>query len=185
MATRGINFVLDRRRQLSASQSKDMRLFRQSLLVLGLTIMVLVGLLVSRLALSQVTKSVKSEQQRLRGTLTQQSAFEAQYLTFIEKLQLITRLFGERADKQAALSFFKTLFGDSVQIAGLQYEDVSQELTFSIRVPNVFMLDGVFAKLTSEELRQNYPRIEKKNLSRSSDGSYNLQLLVKLGKVGN
>jgi len=162
---------------------KDTQILKQAGIGFGVIIVLMVALLIGNWTMSRQLTNLLAKQESTRQTIQSQADLELKYLVFVEKLNILHQLFADRQGKQEALAFFRSLFvGGEVKIAGLKYDDTDQQLTFSIRSDSIFSLDQVFDVLKSDQVKQKYPSIDKKGLSRSNDGSYSLQAIVQMGQ---
>ena len=181
MATQ-INFVSERRKVLTTLEEQDRNWFQIALkVVIACFVLFLVGL-GFRLYFMYQVKGVVDQQQLTRQAILSQEALEKEYTVFAHKLEELTLLYGRRADKQEALQFFNQLFGPDVKVSEIDYSSDGKEdiLSFTLRARSVFVLDEVFDKLGSAEVRDKFNGIQKDTLRRSNDGSYGMQITLVL-----
>ena len=167
---------------MASIQERDRALLIKIGIAFGLIVALSVGALITNWMMGRNLKELESQQLATKQTIQSQASQEISYLTFVEKLKVLSKLFADRKGKQEALAFFRNLFSDDVKIAGLQYVGEDRQLLFSIRANSIFTLDQVFDVLGSDQVKTKYPKIEKKGLRRSGDGSYSLQATVQVGE---
>lgn len=174
-----INFVKDRRKKLTAQQQLDHKLFRIASYVLAGCFAVFLVVIGARLYFARSAQAVIDDQTAVKRAIENKEEIEADYSIFAQKLKVLSELFGQRKNKQEALLFFGDVFGPDITVSGIDYT-ASEDgiLSFTIKAPSVFYLDGVFDVLEGEEVTTKYSRVQKSTLNRASDGSYSLKLTV-------
>lgn len=178
--SRNINFVQDRAKRAKVQDDQDVKLFKKTLVALVIGGVLLLLTLGARGVFSfQLSRAEKEYEQTSQG-LSIYAERETLFKQFIGKVTVLTEVFGARRNKQEALAFFRTLFDEGVSISGLSYNDEDTELSFSLTAKSVFILEAVITRLDSPEIRQRYPTISRDSLRRSSDGTYDLNITVKL-----
>lgn len=178
---RGINFIYERRKQLTQTQLKDQQYFRWSMIGLGVVVGVLLIIIGVRTFFVFEMRKVQDSQATTRQAIQNQEQVEKDYTIFAHKLKALTKLFGQRKLKQDALVFFGQVFGDAAVVKTIDYSSASTNaLSFSIETASVFTLDRVFSILSQDQVTEVYPTIKKKLLNRGSDGAYELELTVTL-----
>jgi Tfp pilus assembly protein PilN len=178
---RTINFVRDRRIDLGKQEKQDQQLFKSVVLaMLGLGALIVIAVAISLFFKSRVT-SLQRQQKTAQQEIAAQVELEESYTVFANKLKILTELFGKRKEKQEALVYFSKLFGPNVMISQLSYESKKEVLSFVLKSRSVFVLEEVMNILESDVVIGKYPRVAKESLSRSADGSYNMQLSLEFG----
>lgn len=178
---RTINFVRERRRNLSNQEVEDRRVLKYviwGLFVLGGVILLIVS---ARLFLLYQIKNIKAEQKAVEQQIVQKEAIEKQYTIFANKLTILTELFGKRKEKQEALAYFSSLFGEDVIISQLSYTAGDEVLSFVLEANSIFTMEDVFTIISSDQVKQRYPMIQKNGLRRGEDGSYGMQVTLVFG----
>ncbi len=175
-----INFVADRQKRLKVQQEKDKPLLKKIGVFLAATFMLTGIILAIQIYFNFEKNQVIANQKKVQAAIDERKEVEQKYAIFFQKLSALTQLFGERQNKQEALAYFRNLFGDGVTVTGLTYNETDQELTFSLLSPSVFTLEKIFTTLNSEAVKNKYSQVVRHNLARSDNGSYSMQLTVKL-----
>ncbi len=173
-----INFIKERRKLLVKERSKDRKLFLVSGVVLLLVILISIALLGVNFWLVNQIKASKQTQIQLNRVIEDNQSVELEYSVLIDKLKIITELFGVRQKKQEALAYFSSLFGDDVIVSNIRYLSDDGSLMFSLQVPSVFQLDEVLNLLDSNEMKQKFTQIQKQGLSRNKSGEYTVKVNV-------
>ncbi len=176
-----INFVGDRRKRLSRLQKQDKKIMQIATNILVVVFIIFLVVLGLRVFYLFRVKKIKDEQKNVKQIILSHEDIEKEYVVFAQKLKQLTVLFGKRKDKQDALVFFSHIFGDDVIVSGIDYSSADEDVvSFTIKTPNVFVMDRVFQKLASEQVASVYPKIAKSNMNRSDTGNYTLNLAVVL-----
>ncbi len=175
-----INFVAQRQKRLKLRQEKDRPLLKKMIIFLAVTVFLTGITLAVQIYFNFEKNQVLASQKKIQSAIDGRQETDQRYATFFHKLSILTQLFGERQNKQEALLYFRNLFGEGVSVTGLSYNETDQQLTFSILSPSVFNLEKVFSTLQSEALKAKYPQVSRRNLARSDNGSYSMQLTVDL-----
>ncbi|MBP9820213.1 hypothetical protein KBC79_05785 [Candidatus Woesebacteria bacterium] len=178
---RNINFVRERQRRLTQLEIRDRIIFRWVLIIFtGILVAVTIAVGIRFFFVYRVNKAT-TEQQALRKTIGTKESVEKTFTIFSYKLKTLTELFGKRKEKQDALAYFSTLFGPDVIIRQLSYAEEDETLYFTLEAKNVFVLDEVFTKMSSTEVKNKYPTIKKESLRRSGNGKYGMNVMIALG----
>lgn len=178
---RNINFVRERQRRLTQLEIRDRIVFRWVLIIFtGILVAVTITVGVRFFFVYRVNKTT-TEQQTLRKTIGTKESVERSFTIFSYKLKTLTELFGKRKEKQEALAYFSTLFGPDVIIRQLSYAEEDETLYFTLEAKNVFILDEVFTKMGSPEVKSKYPTIQKESLRRTGNGKYGMNVMITLG----
>lgn len=178
---RTINFVRERRRNLTRQEQDDRKILKFvtfGLFGLGALILVIVA---TRLFLLYQIQSVQNQQKQVQASITEKIQIEEQYTIFANKLKILTELFGKRKEKQEALAYFSSLFGSDVIINQLSYKAGDEVLSFVLQSTSIFTMEEVFNIISSNEVTSRYPTIKKESLRRSLDGSYGMQVTLYFG----
>ncbi|NCN24202.1 MAG: hypothetical protein COU65_02045 [Candidatus Pacebacteria bacterium CG10_big_fil_rev_8_21_14_0_10_42_12] len=181
---KNINFVRDRQRWVEKAQSQDQKLMLFSSIALGIIAVVGIVAGISHFLLNRSLASIVAEQKSTKTAILAEQPIEESYTVFAQKLRVLTELFGNRQNKQEALTFFSNFFGPGVIISQLSYSgDNNEILTFSLSAQDIFTMERVFEKLKSPELLSEYPDITRGGLSRNDAGVYSLKLTVILPEI--
>lgn len=178
---RSINFVRERQRRLTQLEIRDRALLRWVLMVfIGVVVAVVSTVGVRFFFVYRVTQTT-SEQQTLRKGIQSKESIEKSFTVFTYKLKTLTELFGKRKEKQEALEYFSSLFGPDVIIRQLSYTETDEVLHFTLESKNVFVLEEVFSKMNSQEVKAKYPTIVNESLARSAKAKYSMNVKITLG----
>lgn len=178
---RTINFVRERRKNLSRQEQDDRKILKfvtWGLFGLGAVILLIVG---ARLFLLFQIQNIQDKQKQVQNAIAQNVEIEEKYTIFANKLKILTELFGKRKEKQEALAYFSGLFGSEVIISQLSYTAGDEVLSFVLQTTSIFTMEEVFNIISSDAVTTRYPTIEKKSLRRSLDGTYGMQVTLYFG----
>lgn len=178
-----INFVRDRRRQLSKQELREQVWFRYSLMGFGVVVAVCLVAVGVRLFLGFQVRQVIARQDQLKVSLTSQEDVEKSYILFFQKLRVLKDLFNQKSNKQEAINFFGTIFGPDVLIQEINYLAEDAILSFGLRANDVFVLDRVFNTLNSTPVKEQFVAVNKSDLRRQDDGTYMMTVTVQLKEV--
>lgn len=180
--SRGINFVANRRKRLTAQQLQDEKWFKYATLAVLIIFGVFLIAIGIRFYLVYRLSNLEDDQLNTRKAIEAQEQVEKDYNVFAHKLRALSELFGKRQDKQEAMVFFSQVFGPQVIISGIDYSEQDDSVvSFTLTAPSVFDLENVFTVLESEEVRTTYAKVNKSDLGRGSSGSYSIKLTIVLG----
>ena len=179
----GVNFIKDRQKFLVKERKED----KKALLAASVLFGVVIGLSFLAVGLNfwfgRQVKQFKTTQAQLDRLIAENQAVELEYAVLVDKLKIISLLFGSRKVKQEALNYFSNLFDDEVVVSGIKYTDSENQesLSFSLKVPSVFHLEKVLERLDSDEVSKRFDQVKKHGLSRNSEGNYMVKVAVVLG----
>ncbi len=179
----GINFIKDRQKFLVKEREKDKKALLFSSILFGVIICLFFITIGLNFWVVRQVKQLKTTQAQLDRLIAENQAVELEYAVLVDKLKIISLLFGSRKQKQEALNYFSNLFDKEVVVSGIKYaESEGQEsLSFSLKVPSVFHLEKVLDHLDSDEVNRRFNQVKKHGLSRNSEGNYTVKVAVVLG----
>lgn len=175
-----INFVRYRRRQLTKIEERDARNFRWALYGFAATVVVLLVVMGARFVLASQLKRTSDSITSLKQSIKNKQHIEEEYLIFMKKVQVITDLFGQRREKQQALSYFSSLFDPEIIVSQLTYDADTHTLSFTLRAPSIFSMKEVFDTMRSSNVKAMYPTFSIGQLSRAADASYSMDIVLPL-----
>lgn len=176
---KSINFVGDRRKKLTTAQKKDKKILKIAINVLIIVFAIFLIVVGVRFFFVFQVRSVKDSQADVRSRILANEDVERDYILFAQKLKKLSTFFGRRKDKQEALVFFSEVFGDDVVVSGIDYSSADEDVvSFTIKAPNVFVMERVFETIESDAVRSTYPEIQKSSMRRSATGNYTVSLSV-------
>ena len=179
--SREINFVRQRRKELTLQQQKDRQILRISAIVCAAAVVIALSALGGRLYFNHQLEQLDTEQTALRQAIVTQQPLEEDFTIFVHKLRAVTDLFDVRKDKQDALQFFGSVFGPLVRVGEIDYSASDQDIvSFTIRAPSVFVIESVFKTLDSEIVTGEYASVSRSGLRRTDTGEYSVKLTVQL-----
>lgn len=179
---RSINFVRDRQRNLSRLEIQDRIWFRWASITASVAVALVLIAVGTRLFFLYQLQQITDDQKRLRTAIASKQEIEKSFTIFSFKLKTLTDLFGKRKEKQETLEYFSDLFGKDVVISQLSYSSNSEELSFTLKGKNVFVMDMVMNTLNGPEVKAKYPKLQKKQLARGQDGAYSMGIAIVLSE---
>ena len=178
-----INFVGERRKKLTQSQKQDQKIMKITINVLIGVFSIFVLVTIARFYYVFQVKGLHDNQDGIRARILANEPVEKEYIIFAQKLKQLSLFFGQRKDKQEALIFFSEVFGTDVIVSGIDYSSSNADtVSFTIKAPNIFVMDRVFTTLASTQVTDMYPNIKKQSMRRSATGNYTIDLSVVLAK---
>lgn len=175
-----INFVRHRRRELTKQELRDSRNFRLGLVGFGVVVVLLLIAMATRFFLVSQLKQTSDSITALKQEILSKEAVENEYLILMRKVQIITDLFGQRLEKQQALSYFSSLFDPEVIVSQLSYDADTHTLSFTVRAPSIFSMKRVFDTMRSVNVKEKYPTFRIGQLSRDETASYSMNIVLPL-----
>lgn len=178
---KAINFVGERRKKLTQSQKQDQKILKIAINVLIGVFALFLIVIGTRFFFVFQVKNIKDTASEVRNRILANEPVEKDYIIFAQKLKKLALFFGRREDKQQALVFFSSVFGPDVIVSGIDYSSSDEDIvSFTIKAPNVFVMERVFSVLDGTEVTSVYPNIRKSTMRRSATGNYTVDLAVVL-----
>lgn len=178
---KAINFVGERRKKLTQAQKQDRKILKISINVLVGVFAIFLIVIGTRFFFVFQVKNIKDTQAEIRNRIISNEPIERDYIIFAQKLKQLSVFFGKRKDKQEALVFFSKIFGDDVVVSGIDFSSADEDVvSFTIKAPNVFVMERVFNTLNQDIVTSVYPNIKKSSMRRSATGNYTVDLAVVL-----
>lgn len=177
-----INFLSQRRVTLTKIEQGDKKVLKFGIIFFSISLLIFMVVFGTSLFFQNSLKRSTQEQTALQQTILDEEPTEVAFLIFSNKLKTIQGLFENRSDKQEAIGFFSELFGPSVFIGGMDYNEKNAILTLKSTSNNIFELEKTFELLEDSAVKEKFSSLNKSGLNRKDDGSYSFQLLVGLKK---
>lgn len=183
--SREINFVQSRRKQLTKNQENDLKIFKITAGVFGFLVVIFLIVLGVNFFLQFQVKSVMDQEKRMETQILSNGLVEQSILITSEKLKVLSELFDQRYDKQAAIEYFSDIFGSEVLIKDINYEADEKILSLRIQATSVFILEQVFAQLANPEVQTKFGQVNKSELIRNDRGRYSMAITLSLDDLAN
>ncbi len=162
------------------TRQQDQKFLKWSLVWFGGVVGVFLILLIINLLLGRQLKQLNTAQTEGKQSLVNNQSVEVAYLVFSHKLAAIAQIFEQRNNKQQAINYLSSLFGNQVFISGVTYEGTAQVLSLNLNSANIFDLSQLLQQLDTSEVKENFSSLVKSNIRRNEDGSYDLKLTLEL-----
>jgi hypothetical protein len=179
---REINFVQGRRKKLTKDQKKDFQIFRIVVATFGILIAVFLITLGIDFYLKFQVKNAQDQQQEMERQILAQESVEQSLVIATEKLKILSELFDQRYDKQAAIEYFSNIFGSQVLIKDINYEADERILSLRLQSQSIFILEEVFLKLSDPSVEEQFGNVNKSELIRNDRGGYNMAITLSLSE---
>lgn len=177
----GINFLKERNRMQELTLIRDKKIAQITSIILGVFLFATVGLLAFQLYLNARLTSVKAassdEQRKIQGLSSTQNT----YVEVFKKVRIVSEIFTKRGNKWDAITFFYGILpaGATINSVDLQSDSTTNQLSFSIEAPSVFVYDELSGILQSDRVKQSGYTLTLGALSRSRDGRYHIEVTLK------
>ena len=175
-----VNFVKHRRKLLTKRQQQDQHIFKYVAMGLGVIFVMFVLAVAARLYLAYSLSQVLAKQGQFKQLVITQESNERAYVVFASKIKTLVDLFAKRRDKQEAISYFSSAFGNNVLISNISYEEDGSILSLGLESDDVFVLEEVFNNLNSQTVKDQFQQLTLSELKRSADGKYKVTVTVVL-----
>lgn len=182
--SRQINFLAERRKQLTKTERQDRRIMRIASIVFGVIFFLFLIVFAVRLYVNRQLMQVREAQRRAREQVVGSEATERSFVIFVNKLTALVNVTNDRDEKNKALTFFSTIFGSEVFIRQISFLEKERILSLTVQSDTVFQLQRVFAIINSPEVRNEFVSISPSNLARSPQGDYELVITAVVKETG-
>lgn len=173
-----INFLKKQNIGFGKQLEQDKKIFKFALVGFSAVVLLLLMLVGTNFyfnyQIGKVVKEVSAVEKEIKG----QEDVEVKTLFFVDKLEIIRKLFDLRSDKQAAIDFFINPFGDDVVISGIDYNVEERILSLTVTAPHIFRLEDVFKRLEDPAIKTNFKNMNKSTLKRDQLGQYSFKITV-------
>lgn len=178
-----INFVRQRVKKLSKLAIQDKKIFKLTAIITAIFLLILLGVIGVRFYFLKQLKQVGADQDAMLEEVKSYENRERSFVLFVNKLEVLSKIFLKRQDKQDAIEYFTQVFGPDVVLERIAYDAQAQLLAFGLRAADVFTLERVFQVLSETVEGKGFTEVNKSNLQRTDQGSYQMQITVVLGEV--
>lgn len=180
MPTVTINFLRQRRKQLTALQETDKKYAMVLGYVTGGVVIAMIVIFVVNFFFRQQLERLKAKQAAEQNKISSLASVEVEYITLAQKASDITELLKDQGVRQKGLEFFTTLFANNnvtvTEVAFLE-DGIIQ---FQISTKDVFQFNALLNQLQSDQVLAEYPNIAVTDLNRGKSGTYNAAVSVHL-----
>ncbi|NCN87740.1 MAG: hypothetical protein GW941_02500 [Candidatus Pacebacteria bacterium] len=177
-----INFVQNRRKKLTKDQKKDFQIFKIVVGTFGVLLAVFFITLGIDFYLKFQVKKAQDQQREMERQVLAQEPIEQSIVIATEKLKILSELFDQRYDKQAAIDYFSNIFGPQVLIKDINYEADERILSLRLQSQSIFVLEEVFLKLSDPTVDEQFGNVNKSELIRNDRGGYNMAITLSLSE---
>ncbi len=178
-----INFLRDRRKTLSKRQKLDIKILKITAVVFGVVLLGFVITFGVSFFYTYSFNKFEAMEQRLTQQIVDNEDTEKLFVVTVHKLKALVGINDKRKNKQQAIEFFSTVFGDEVLVKQIEYSGQDDLLTFRLESKDVFVLEEVFYKLKQPDVAAEFNSIATSNLSRADTGRYQLSVAVVLKPI--
>jgi hypothetical protein len=182
MAKNGINFLHQYQRKVTKQYKIDKKLLQGAGAGVAVVVVLVLTAIAGTFFLQYQVKQVQAEAKDLEKTILANEETEKSVVLLGKKLTVLSTLFEERHDKQEALRYFTSLFGDQVVVKDIDYEAKDSILSLRVAATSVFEVERIFTLIQTDETRQKYPTISSSELRRGNKGGYEVTITVALGE---
>lgn len=160
---------------------RDKKIARITSIILGVFLFVTVSLLAFQLFLNARLNSVKASSAEEQRKIQSLSSVQNSYVGVTKKLRTVSEIFTKRGNKWDAITFFYSILppGATINSVDLESDASSNQLSFSIEAPTVFVYDQLSGVLQSDRVKQSGYSLTLGALSRSKDGKYRIEVTLK------
>lgn len=180
LAPTTINFLRAQHRVSEAQEKLDRVIFQGASVVAGISTAGLIALLVWWQYGSQQLQAAKQQEAAQARVIAQSAESEAQYLSFVTRLDEISRLLQNRNSKKEALDFLSLLALPTVGFDSIVYDARAKQLTFRVQAENVFSVEEFLELLRQDTIRAYYADVSVSNIRRDDQGAYILDVIATL-----
>ena len=181
--SRQINFLGDRQKQLGKTEIQDRQILRYTGIFLGGCFAVFVVVFGVHLYFGRQLSQIQTAEKVARSKILSNEEIERSLVIFVNKLSSLSKIGQDRQEKNAAITFFSSVFGNSVFIRQIDFEQKEKLLTFKLQSNDIFSLRQVFEVVNSAEVQQRFTSVRPSDLVRTADGKY--EMVVAVVTAGN
>lgn len=178
-----INFLRNRRKKLTKLQQLDKRLMKFS--IYGFIGLIVIFLIVfgTHLFFNRRLKTILESQDLTTQQILTNESVEKDFVLMMSKVDILSKIYEQRRDKQEAIRYFSNIFGPKVTIKQIEYTGTDNLLTFILAAEDVFSIDDVLTFLNSDEVKEKFIQVTPSNLRRKEDAEYQLNIAVVLKTI--
>ena len=183
-----INFLSQRRLTLTKVGEKDALYQKYGLRVFAATLVIFVLAVGLNFFFVQQLKNLNQNEQNLTKQISSEEETELTFLMFSHKLKTVKDLYQNRSNKQQAIEYFSSLFGNKVFLSGMNYggtEGNENALSLRLTGENIFALEKILNTLDLADVKKSFTSIKKSGLRREDNGTYSVDIAVELLKQGD
>lgn len=180
ISTSAINFLRLQKRIREARQQFDERLFRYSLLGSGFVIIVLIAFAAFWQYLDLQTRELEAQEAAQQRVIAQSAEDEREYLIYVDRLNAIGNIIGNRNSKREALDFLALIAQPNLAFDAINYNAESKQLSFRAQAQSVFSVEQFLDRLRLPDVSRYFTDIEVSNITRNEEGTYSMQVVVTL-----
>ncbi len=180
-----INFFRQQSQEVQKQDDFDTWFFRASGGFGALCLCIFVGVIIWwQLGVRSLAEARQQEAQH-NQIITRSGENEAQYLSFVARLDELAQLLQNRNSKKEALDFLSLLVRPAIGFDAINYDAKGKKLTFRVSAESVFSVEEFLEDLRRPDIQAYYTDIQVSNIRRDDQGSYIMELIVTLREAQN
>ena len=180
--SKDINFLRDRRKKVTKQEKDDRHFLWLSSAIFGGLLCIFLVVLGIHFYLNQQIQTVLVQEKQARDAIVSGQEVEKTFVVFVNKLVILAQLYQDRLDKKEAITYFSNIFGPSVFIRKITFDPQEKLLVFGVQSSDVFQLQNIFTIINSADTQQKFQSVTSSDLIRSSDGTYQMSVIVSTKK---
>ena len=176
--SRQINFLGERQKQLGKTEIQDRQILRYATIFLGISFGVFVLVFGINFYFSRQLSQIMTAERVARSQILSNEDIERSLVIFVNKLSSLAKIAQDRQEKNEAITFFSSVFGNTVFIKQIDFDQKEKLLTFRLQSDDIFSLKDVFEVVNSPEVQQQFRSVKPSDLSRAPNGKYEMVVAV-------
>lgn len=180
ISTPAINFLRVQKRLREAQQVFDQRLFRYAVIGSFSVLILLLGAGAYWQYLEIQSRELKDQQESQQRVIAQSAEDEREYLVFVDRLDAIGDIIGNRNSKREALDFLALIAQPNLAFDAINYNAESKQLSFRAQAASVFSVEQFLEQLRLPTVSRYFTHIDVSNITRNEEGTYSMQVVVTL-----
>lgn len=175
-----VNFLRRKRQRLQVLQKRDRVFLIGAGVLLGVTLLALLGVFGAWFWFRQQLGELQSRQQQNERTIRQLAQDEAEYLLFARRLDLLDGIFTTRVSQQRTLTFLAGLRTEAVQFQGISYDPVRKSISFQAVAQDITRFDAFLNLLRTPEVQADIANLIVSQVGRNEKGEYSMEVSFQL-----
>lgn len=167
-----VNFLRTQRKTSDAQITKDRLITRWTMIGMSVFIVVVIGVVIAKLAVSSQRAEVSKQVDQLKGRIATFQSLEREYVVFAKKVQLMFSLDKQREAKREAVKFFYNLIPQEDVIQQVQLDSKQFKILFQVESLDVFRMLTLLRIFRDKVTKDVIFDMAITNVTRKPDGSY-------------
>jgi hypothetical protein len=180
--SRQINFLAERRKDLTKQEKIDKRILEVTGVILGMSFAFFLVVTLFTFYLTNQLRNSQVAQKTARSGISENRDTEESFVIFAHKLSSLAQIYQTRQEKKKVIDFFSKAFNSDVLLKAINFNETEKVLVLYFQSDDIFAFKQVLELVNSPDVANRFNSLTPSGLVRNADGTYEITLTVSTQK---